>query len=170
MLILSQFIDRLNETVGRIVSWAAVFMVLITLLIVILRYFFDMGWIAMQESVVYLHSVLFLLGAAYTLKNSGHVRVDIFYGKMSPQNKARVDFLGSLFLLIPVCVVILFYSIGYVKDAWDVLEGSREAGGIHAVYLLKTLIPAFSILMILQAVSEMIKAWFVMQDKEKHYG
>ena len=163
-------IDKINETIGRFVSWAALFMVLITLVIVILRYFFDTGWIAMQESVVYLHAALFMMGAAYTLKHDGHVRVDIFYGKMSTRGQSWVNLFGAIVLLLPVCLLILIDSWEYVTDAWHVMEGSREAGGIPGVYLLKSLIPMFSRLMILQGVSESLKAIEILKNKGLSHG
>ncbi len=163
---LIDWIDALNETIGRIVAWLSLLMVLITVAVVILRYAFDLGWISMQESVTYLHATLFMLGAAYTLKEGGHVRVDIFYGKMDARGRAWVDLFGSLFLLMPVCLFILWISAEYVADSWSVLEGSREAGGIPGVFLLKTLIPLFCVLMLLQGVSMMGHAWRVLRGAE----
>ncbi len=163
---LIDWIDALNEAIGRVVAWLSLLMVLITVAVVILRYAFDLGWISMQESVTYLHATLFMLGAAYTLKEGGHVRVDIFYAKMDARARARVDFFGTLFLLMPVCLFILWISAEYVADSWSVMEGSREAGGIPGVFLLKTLIPLFCVLMLLQGVSMMAHAWRVLRGEE----
>ena len=104
-------IERINTFLGQLVSWFTLIMALLTFLIVVLRYGFDLGWIAMQESVMYLHASVFMLGAAYTLKEEGHVRVDIFYRKMRPKKQAYVDIFGSLFLLLPICIYMGARSI-----------------------------------------------------------
>jgi len=146
-------LDRLAETTGRIIAWLTLAMVLTTATIVMLRYLLNSGSIALQESVSYLHATVFMLGAAYTLKHDGHVRVDIIYQKLSLRARAWVDLLGTLLLLFPVCLFILFASLGYVADSWSIQEGSREAGGLDAVFLLKTAIPVMAVLLLLQGCS-----------------
>jgi len=133
-------------------------MVLITFSVVLLRYAFDLGWIALQESISYLHSTVFLLGAAYTLQQNGHVRVDIFYNKLNQKAKAWVDLLGHLFILMPVMIFIIWVSWPYVSESWRVYEGSREAGGLAGVYLLKSLILMMAGLLILQAMAMIFQA------------
>jgi TRAP-type mannitol/chloroaromatic compound transport system permease small subunit len=146
--------DGLNERIGRAVAWLTLGMVLVTFAVVVLRYVFNVGWIAMQESVTYMHALVFLLGAAYTLRHDGHVRVDIFYRKMGPRAQAWVDLLGALLLLTPVCIAIIWVSWGYVASSWSLLEGSRETGGLPGVFLLKSTILAMAGLMILQGLSQ----------------
>ncbi len=146
-------IDALNERVGRFAAWLVLAMVFITFLVVVLRYGFSFGRIAIQESITYLHAFVFMLAGAYTLKHNEHVRVDIFYQDMSIKNKAKVDLFGTLFLLLPFAVFIFWISFDYVHNAWKLLEGSREAGGLPFVYILKTLIPLMAGLLILQAIS-----------------
>jgi TRAP-type mannitol/chloroaromatic compound transport system permease small subunit len=153
----TQRIDKVNELLCKLVSWFTLLMVLITFLVVVLRYGFNMGWIAMQESVMYLHAMVFLLGSAHTLKANEHVRVDIFYRKMSVARKALVDSVGSVLLLLPVSLFILFVSWDYVSESWGQLESSPEAGGLPLVFLLKTLILLFSLIMTLQGISEIAK-------------
>jgi len=150
-------IDGFNHMLCQCLSWFTLFMVLLTFLIVVLRYGFNLGWIAMQESVMYLHGMVFLLGAAHTLRVNEHVRVDIFYRRFSPRKQAKVDIFGGLFLLMPVNVFIFIVSIEYVIRAWRVMEASQEAGGIPAVFLLKTLILLFSFTMVLQGIAELIR-------------
>lgn len=152
-----QWIDSLNAFLCRLVSWFTLFMVLLTFLIVILRYVFNLGWIAMQESVMYLHGMVFLLGAAHTLRVNEHVRVDIFYRRFSPKIQAKVDIFGSLLLLMPVNIFIFMVSYQYVMRSWRVLEASQEAGGIPGVFLLKSLILIFSFTMMLQGIAEVIR-------------
>jgi TRAP-type mannitol/chloroaromatic compound transport system permease small subunit len=125
-------------------------MVIITFSVVVLRYVFESGSIALQESVTYMHAVVFMLCAAYTLKHDAHVRVDIFYQRWSVRTRAWADLLGTLLLLVPVCVFIIASSLGYVAASWSILEGSQEAGGLDGVYLLKTAIPVMAGLLLLQ--------------------
>ena len=150
---LEQFIDAC----GRSVSWLVLAMVLVTFAVVVLRYIFDMGWIALQESISYFHSIVFLLGASYTLKHNGHVRVDIFYDRLGEKAKAWVDLIGHLFILMPVMGFVLWVSWPYVVESWRVTEGSREAGGLPGVYLLKSLILIMAMLLIIQGFSMILR-------------
>jgi len=151
-------LEHFAEQTGRAVSWLTLIMVLVTVTVVMLRYLFDAGSIALQESITYLHAVVFMLGAAYTLKHDGHVRVDIFYQKRSPRARAWVDLVGTLLLLMPVCIFILVSSLGYVSASWEIQEGSREAGGLDGVYLLKTTIPLMAVLMLLQGCAMALRS------------
>jgi TRAP-type mannitol/chloroaromatic compound transport system permease small subunit len=143
-------LDGIAELTGRTVSWLTLAMVLVTMTVVILRYLFDIGWIALQESITYLHALVFMLGAAYTLKYDGHVRVDIFYQQRSPRMRAWINLAGTVLLLMPVCVFIFVSSLDYVSASWSILEGSRHAGGLDGVFLLKTVIPLMACLLLLQ--------------------
>ena len=150
-------LESLSEQVGRAAAWLTVFMVVVTFAVVLLRYVFDMGWIAMQESVTYMHAAVFMLGAAFTFKREGHVRVDVFYRNFGPRGRALVDIIGGLFLLIPIAAFIIWSSWNYVGDSWRVFEGSREAGGLPLVYWLKTLIPVMALLMLAQGVADIAR-------------
>lgn len=156
-------IDTLNERIGRFVAWFVLAMVSITFLVVVLRYGFNFGRIALQESITYLHAFVFMIAGAYTLKHSEHVRVDIFYQDMSLKNKSKVDLFGSVFLLLPFTIFIVWISFDYVINSWLLLEKSREAGGLPFVFILKTLIPVMSILLFLQALSQCGKAWLTIR-------
>lgn len=162
---LYHYLQGINEWAGRLVSWLTALMVLVTFLVVLLRYAFDLGWIAMQESVVYMHGFVFMLGAAYTLKHQGHVRVDIFYQRYSLRARAWVDLLGTVFLLLPVSVFILWMGWEYVADSWSVFEGSREAGGLPGVFILKSLIIAMPVLMLIQGTAMVLKQILILQGK-----
>lgn len=153
-----QTVDAITELLGKAVAWLTLVMVLLTFSIVVLRYAFNLGWIGMQESVLYLHGTVFMLGAAYTLKHDGHVRVDIFYQKYSPKQKAWLNLFGTVLLLLPVCIFIFFISVDYVLSSWRIMEKSPEAGGLPLVYLNKSLILLLSITLALQGVSEVIKS------------
>ena len=150
-------IDRISELIGQLFSYLCVLMVLVTCYIVITRYIFNQGSIAIQESVIYINAMLFMLTAGFTLKHNGHVRVDVFYSHASVRYKAWVDFLGCIFLLIPVCIFIFWVSWSYVVSSWSIHEASGEAGGLPYVYLLKTLIPLMCALLILQGVAEALR-------------
>lgn len=154
---LVSLLDALIEWIGRAVAWLTLGMVLVTFLVVLLRYVFDLGWIAMQESVTYMHALVFMLGAAYTLKHDGHVRVDIFYRTFSPRTRAWVDLFGVLVLLLPTCGFILWVGWDYVASSWSVSEGSREAGGLPGVFLLKGLILLMPALLILQGIASALR-------------
>ena len=153
----ARVLEALNEWIGRAASWLSLFMVLVTFAVVVLRYAFDLGWIAMQESVTYMHAALFLAGAAYTLKHQGHVRVDIFYQRFSPRARAWVDLFGSLFLLLPVCLFIFYVSWDYVAQSWALREGSREAGGLDGVWLLKSMILVMAGLLVMQGLAMVLR-------------
>ncbi|MEY6431324.1 TRAP transporter small permease subunit [Thioalkalicoccus limnaeus] len=145
-------LEWVNDWVGRAAAWLALLMVAVTFLVVVLRYLFDLGWIAMQESVTYMHAMLFMLGIGYALRHEGHVRVDVFYYRMGPRARAWVDLGGTLVLLFPVCLFIAWIGWDYVASSWSVREGSREAGGLPGVYLLKTLILVMPGLVMIQGL------------------
>ena len=148
-----EIINTLNIKLGKIFSWTLLFMVLITFIIVVLRYIFSLGFIWMQELVRFFYAAVFMLCAAYTLVENSHVRVDIFYSKMSEKNRNLVNILGSIFFLIPVCFITFFYSFSYVINSWMQLEGSLEERGLHAVFIMKTFIWLFAFMLFAQALS-----------------
>jgi len=157
-------IDRFIAAIGRAVIWLALFLVLVQFAVVWLRYALGIGSIWLAESVIYLHAALFILAAAWTLQQNGHVRVDVLYSKASPRAKATIDLMGSLLLLLPFMAVILWFAVPYVSRSWSILERSREASGLPLVYVLKTLIPLFAILMGLQGISQAIRALLILRS------
>jgi len=153
--------DRLktvSEMTGRLIAWVTLPMVAVTFIIVALRYVFDLGWIWMQESVIWMHAAVFMLAAAYTLNRDEHVRVDIFYRKLDTRRRAWVDIGGTLFLLLPMMIFLIVTSYDYVHVSWSIHEGSREAGGLPypSVPLMKTLIPVTAGLLILQGIANLL--------------
>ncbi len=158
LISLSRSIDCFSAVIGKYVSWLALFMVLAQFAMVIARYVYGLGLIALQESVIYSFALLFMLGAAETLRRDGHVRIDIIYDRLSPRRRAWIDLAGHLFVLIPVCIAILLLSFAYVAGSWSILEGSRESTGLPFLFLLKSLLIVFPVLMILQSLSNAIKA------------
>ena len=134
-------------------------MVIFTCGVVAARYVFNIGSIGMQELVMYLHGCVFMIGIAFTLKEGGHVRVDVLHEKLSAKNKAIIDIIGTLLFLMPFCFFIFFASLEYVRFAWAVKESSPDPGGLPGVFLLKTLIPIMAILVGFQGISESLKAF-----------
>lgn len=154
----SSLLRAFAELTGRLIAWVMLPMVIVTFVIVILRYVFDLGWIWMQESVLWMHAAVFMLAAAYTLNRDEHVRVDIFYRKIDSRRRAMVDVAGSLLLLLPMMIFLIYVSFDYVATSWRIAEGSREAGGLPypAVPLLKSLIPVSAGLLVLQAIANLL--------------
>lgn len=164
---LADGIDRLNTAIGRAAAWAALFIVLMQFLVVVLRYLFGVGSIWLSESIIYGHAALFMLAAAWTLREEGHVRVDVFYADAHARAKAWIDLVGALALLVPFMLVILVFAVPYVGRAWAILERSRETSGLPAVFLLKTLIPAFALLLALQGLAQAIRAASALASGDK---
>lgn len=154
---LSSSIDAINSSVAKMVRWLVIFMVLVQFAIVVGRYAFGVNSIAAQESVLYMHAALFMLGAGYTLLVDKHVRVDVLYAKVNSQTQRRIDVFGHLFLLLPSMTALLYWSWPSVRNSWKILEGPLSVGGIEAVFLMKTLIPAFCILVMFQSVSLLVR-------------
>ncbi len=150
-------LSAVSAGVGRFVAWFTPIMVLLTFAIVVMRYGFDFGRIYLQEIVVYLHGAVLMLAAAWTLKQDGHVRVDVLYRSLSPRHEAWIDICGTLFLLWPTAGVLLVFSFDYAQQAWALSEGSRETGGLPFLYVLKTVIPLMAGLLIVQGVAELAR-------------
>jgi TRAP-type mannitol/chloroaromatic compound transport system permease small subunit len=161
-------IDLFTEYCGRLLAWLGLGMALLTALIVVLRYGFNVGSILAQEAVTYMHGTLFLLGAAYALKSGAHVRVDIFYRSFSARTRAWIDSLGGIVFLLPLCVFIFASSWDYVQESWSMREASPEPGGIPAVFLLKTLIPMAAVNLGLQGAAEILRnALFLVEGESR---
>jgi TRAP-type mannitol/chloroaromatic compound transport system permease small subunit len=155
---LADRIDRLNTAVGRAVAWLALAVVLLEFALVVARYVFALGSIWLTETVIYAHATLFMLAAAWTLRAGGHVRVDVFYAEASHRTKATIDLIGSLLLLLPFAAVLIWLSVPYAARSWAILERSQETSGLPLVFVLKTLIPLFAVMMALQGVAQAIRA------------
>ena len=154
---LADIINTVTETIGRLTSWLTVAMVATVLVVVVTRYFLQIGSIALQESVTYLHCMVFMLGLAYTLKHDGHVRVDIIYRGYSVKTKALVNLVGGVLFLLPLCCVLFFVSWDYVLASWAIKETSSENNGLPFIYLLKSLMLTMPVLLFLQGLAETVK-------------
>lgn len=146
-------IERLSDRTGRLAAWLTLAMVIVMVAVVVLRYFLGLGGAWLTESVTWMHAFVFMLGAAYALRHDEHVRVDVFYRGWSARRQAWVNLLGTLLFLLPFCAWVIHSSVPYVASSWSIRESSREAGGLPALYLLKTLIPLATVLLALQGVA-----------------
>lgn len=155
----SDFIDGLNHQILSLASWLCLLMVLVQFLVVVMRYVFGTGSIQLQEAVLYMHGVLFMVAAGGALLSNDHVRVDVVYNRLTDRQKAVVELLGCFLFLLPFCGLVVYTSWNYVGQSWKIMEGSREPGGLQAVYLLKSFIPLFAVLLGLQGLSQSIKAY-----------
>lgn len=161
-------VDRLNRRIGSAIAWCALAMVLAQAIVVLLRYVFTIGSIPLQESIWYLHGLIFMLGAGYTLMLDGHVRIDIFYSRASIKTRALIDTFGLVLFLLPVCVAVIFTSLPYVAASWRILEGSSEASGLPLVFLLKSVIPLAFALLTLQGVALLIRTVAILLAAPSH--
>jgi len=148
-------LDRFSSLLGKASAWLTLFMVLVTFVVVVLRYVFDVGLIWLQESVIWMHGFVFMVGAAYTLQQEEHVRVDIFYREMSPERRAWVDLIGVAVFLLPLCVLLGWKAFDYVAVSWQLQEASRESGGLPypLIPLLKSILVVMPVMVGLQGVA-----------------
>ncbi|HEC17939.1 MAG TPA: TRAP transporter small permease subunit [Gammaproteobacteria bacterium] len=166
---LINWIETIAEWVGRSVSWLVLAMVLLIAYDVAMRYLFQAGSVALQELEWHLFALLFLLGAAYTFKHDGHVRVDIFYHsrRVSDRGRAWIDLLGGVFLLIPFCLLIIVSSYPFVETAFAMHEGSPDPGGLPYRFLLKATIPLAFGLLLLQGIAHILRSAQILLGKHK---
>lgn len=164
-----RIIDAINYRIGRAVMWLAVLLAVVQFTVVILRYVFAIGFIPMQESIWYMSGILFMTGAGFTLLADGHVRVDVFYREARSRTKAWIDLVGTLIFLLPVCIATLWLSWSYVLNSWRVFEGSAETSGIQGIFLLKTFIWVFAVLVGLQGIAVALRALRFLRGETETY-
>lgn len=157
-------LDALSDMIGRSVAWLVLVMMLVQFAIVVMRYVFSMHSNVLQDSVMAMHAMVFMLGAAYTLKHDAHVRVDIFYRRLSPRGRAWVDLFGTLLLLTPVAVFIALISTKYVLSSWAILERTSD-GNLPIVFLLKSLILLMMALLLLQGVAQVLRQVMILRGR-----
>jgi TRAP-type mannitol/chloroaromatic compound transport system permease small subunit len=159
-------LDRLSQHTGTLAGYLCLVMAAVTGLVVLLRYGFNIGSVALQETISYLHAAVFMLGAAFTLQRGAHVRVDIFYRRCSRRSRAWIDSVGAIVLLMPLCIFIAWVSWDYILDAWSIGESSADPGGLPAVFLLKTLIPVMAIALLLQGFAEILRNLAILTEAD----
>lgn len=168
LLRISAAIDRLNDAIGRVIYWLGLVMVLVAAFNSIARYLgrftgVNLSSNAYLEAQWYLFSIIFLLGAAYTLRHDGHVRVDVIFARLSPRKQAWIDLAGTVLFLIPFCALMFWVSLPSVEHSWSVMEISPDPGGLPR-YPIKTLIPVTFVLLVLQAFSMVIRNVAIIRD------
>lgn len=164
-LSLSRLIDAANALLGRGVAWLSVLLVLLTCAVVLLRYAFGIGATATQELVMYAHALVFMGAAAWAVQRDAHVRVDIFFRRQNARHQALTDLLGTLLLMLPMCLFLAWTCWDYVAVSWTRGERSSEAGGLPFVYLQKSIILLLVGSLLLQAISQIIKTLCVLTGK-----
>jgi TRAP-type mannitol/chloroaromatic compound transport system permease small subunit len=162
MMSFADRIDRFTTAIGHGAAWLALVVVLLQFALVLARYVFGIGSIWLTETVIYANAALFLLASAWTLAAGGHVRVDLFYAHAAPRRRALIDLIGSLLLLMPFALVLLWLSAPFAARSWVILERSQESSGLPLVFLLKTLIPVFAVMMALQGIAQAIRAFVLL--------
>ena len=160
-------IDDMSYQIGEITKWALPLLVLSIAFSVFALSIFGLNWTKLSESASYFHAITIMLGAAATLLAGQHVRVDVFHTRMSAKSRALVDFVGFYALLLPVCLIIIWNSQSFVNFGWRIFEGSTENDGIRGVFLLKTLIPAFGVMMIAQGLSIALRAAMCLHGQDR---
>jgi TRAP-type mannitol/chloroaromatic compound transport system permease small subunit len=162
---LSSFLDTLSERTGQYVAWLAITMVVLQFSLVVARYLFGVTAVMLDESLLYMHGTLFLVAAGYTLKLGAHVRVDLVYRDASPRARSMVNLVGGLLFLVPLCLWTLWSGFPFVDAAWQSQEGSQETSGLPFLYVYKGVILVFAVLLLLQAISESLKACLSLSGK-----
>ena len=162
---ISNIFNNINKFAGYFCAFLVVFMTINVFVVVLLRYLFGISFIWMQETYVWMHAYIFMLGAGFTYLNDDHVRIDILYKSSSPLYRAIVDLIGNLILLLPFLSIIWIFSYPFVFKSWKMGEISREAGGLSMLYLLKLAILLFVILLFIQAISKIINSFLKILKK-----
>ena len=157
--------DRISRATGRATSWLTLFMVIVTAIIVVMRYVFDAGLIWLQESVIWMHAAVFMVGAAYTLLHEEHVRVDIFYRKLNKRRRAMIDMAGVIVLLLPMCGLLAFKAYDFAAVAWSIHETSREPGGLPypMIPALKSIVIIMPVAVAMQGISLLLRSLAAMR-------
>jgi len=160
-------LDRLSTVLGKMAAWLTLVMVFVTFVIVVMRYVFDAGLIWLQETVIWMHAFVFMVGAAYALQKDEHVRVDIFYRKLSSRGRALVDLLGVLLFLLPLCVFLAWKAFDFVALSFRMHEASRESGGLPypMIPLLKSILLVMPVTVGLQGIALLLQSLRTLRDR-----
>lgn len=160
---LVRVVDAVNEGVGRAVSWLTLGTVLVCFVVVVLRYAFSIGWVWMQDIYVWFHAGVFMLGAGYTLKAGGHVRVDLIYARLSDRRRAWVDIFGSFVLMTPYLVVMGTTSLPFTLSSWSILEHSLQPDGLPGFFIIKSVLVLYVLLLAIQALALLARSVLVLR-------
>ena len=158
LLKLEQRFNKFSNIIGNIAAILLLLLLANVFFDVVMRYLFNDVSIGMQELEWHLYATIFLLGIAFTLKENGHVRVDVIYEKLSPKKKAVIDIMGTLIFLLPFCLLIAYYGAGFASNAYEIGEGSGDPGGLPYRWIIKSMIPTSFILVVISSIGFMIRA------------
>ena len=164
--LLRGLIDRISGIAMAFAVSAAFLIILVQLAAVLLRYVFGLSFSWRNDSVIFSFAMIFMLGAAATLRDDGHVRVDILRPRLGPKTKAGIEMFGSLAFIVPIGILILYSASGLIARTWTDLEPFNESDGLPIQYLFKTLVPIFAVLMISQALSQALKSAMIIRGLE----
>ena len=162
---LSAALDRISGLAMGFALAAGFLIILIQLAAVLLRYVFGLSFSWLNDSVIFTFAVMFMLGAAATLRDDGHVRVDILRPRFSGRTRAIVELVGAMAFIFPIGILILYSASGLIARSWVDLEPFNESDGLQIKYLFKTLVPAFAVLMIGQGLSQALKAALALRGR-----
>jgi TRAP-type mannitol/chloroaromatic compound transport system permease small subunit len=160
-----KFVDSMNERIGNAIAWLTLVLVLVVCFDVVTRYVFKFSSVGVQELEWHLFAVIFLMGAAYTLKHEKHVRVDIIYSRLTEKKQAVINLIGVAFFLIPFCLLIINSSIDFVWNSFIIGESSPDPGGLPARFILKAVLPISFVLILLQGISVLFKSILILNSK-----
>ena len=152
-----KIIDNLIENICNILMVLLLMMILMVFISIVFRYFFNISSASLQELIMYCHAIIFMFGISYTLKENGHVKIDIIFNNFSKKIQSYISIIGILLFIFPMAFFLIYISIGMVIQSWLILEGSSEAGGLNLVFILKTIIPLTGFLILLQSSSQLLK-------------
>ena len=160
-------LDRFSVATGKLTAWLTLLMVIVTSIVVVMRYVFDAGFIWLQESVTWMHAVVFMFGAAYTLQQEAHVRVDIFYRAMTARGRAWTDLIGVCLFLLPLCGFLAYKSYAFTAASWSLHEMSRESGGLPypLIPILKSALLVMPLALALQGISLLLRSLVTLRQK-----
>ncbi|MDF1857092.1 TRAP transporter small permease subunit [Pseudooceanicola sp.] len=166
MAAIIRVIGALNAVIGRVMSWLALGIVIVCFTVVVQRYLFGVSYLWLRDLYIWLNGAMFTGVAGFALARGGHVRVDIFYRPASVRRKAVIDLFGVLVFLLPFMVVVVVYSWPFVTRSWSYWEGSSNVGGMPGLFVLKSFIIVFSVLVALQGIAMALHAVLVLADRE----
>lgn len=163
---IAAIICAINAVIGTILSWLSVAIVLVCFTVVVQRYVFAVSYVWMQDLYIWLNGAMFTAVAGFALLRDNHVRVDIFYRPAAPRKKAVVDLVGVILFLMPAMYVVWTYSLPFVKRSWRYGEGSANVGGMPGLFVLKSFILVFTVLIALQGLVMILRSILMLADRE----
>tara|TARA_Y100001933_G_scaffold206500_1_gene209406 strand:- start:820 stop:1392 length:573 start_codon:yes stop_codon:yes gene_type:complete len=161
-----RFISGLNSLIGNVFSWLSLAIVLVCFTVVVQRYVFAISFVWMQDLYIWLNGAMFTAVAGFALMRNDHVRVDIFYRPASTRKKAVIDLFGVLLLLLPFTYVVVYYAWSFVARSWRLHEASANVGGMPGLFVLKSFIIGFAVLLALQGIAMVARSILVLGGRE----